>query len=105
MALKRQITKAEHTALTDALKTLYIADSSGETFNLDVTGFDDVPELRRAHDRGKEELRVAKEATATEKMRADGLQGKLDALGPDAKEKLKDITVLEKSWSDKLTKE
>lgn len=96
--LKRQITKAEHSALVAAIQVEYKADASGETYTLDATGFDDPAELRRARDREKQKA-------DDEKARADGLQTKLDALGPDAQNKLKDINVLEKSWKDKLETE
>lgn len=103
--LKRQITKAEHAALNAAVQIEYKPDSGGETFTLDATGFDDPGELKRALDREKVEKKEQKEKADAEKLRADGIQQKLDALGPDAKDKLKDITVLEKSWQTKLTDE
>jgi hypothetical protein len=96
MALKRQITKAEHTALNPAIQIEYKAE--GENFVLDATGFDDPAELRRARDREKARA-------DDEKVKADAAQSKLDALGPDAQRKLADLTVLEKSWQDKLAKE
>jgi hypothetical protein len=96
--LKRQITKTEHAALVPAIQVEYKADTGGETFTLDATGFDDPAELRRARDREKEKA-------TEEKTRAEGLQAKLDALGPDAAAKLKDITSLERSWNEKLTTE
>lgn len=105
MALKKQITKAEHTALNAALQIEYKADAGGETFTLDVTGFDDPAELRRALDREKQTGKDEKARADTEKIRADAADAKLEALGPNAKEKLKDITHLEKSWQDKLTTE
>lgn len=96
--LKRQITKAEHAALVPAIQVEYKADSSGDTFTLDAVGFDDPAELRRARDREKEKA-------TEEKTRADNLQAKLEALGPDAQQKLKDINTIEKSWQTKLTEE
>lgn len=101
MALKRSVTKAEFEALTDALKIEYKADTGGATYTLDVTGLEDTGALTRALDREKQEKKDAKEAHATEKARADDLQSKVDALGPNAAAQLKDIKTLEKSWKEK----
>ena len=98
MALKRQITKAEHAALVPALQVEYVPDAGGETLTLQAIGFEDPAELRRARDREK-----ARADTAEQK--ATEAQTKLEALGPDAQRKLADITTLENSWKTKLDTE
>ncbi len=102
MALKQKIDKAAYDALPEAIKFEYKADAAG-AYVLDVEGYEDPGELRRAKDR---EAQARKE----EKARADKAEADLKALqeaNGDTDEararKAGDIVTLEKSWQGKLT--
>jgi hypothetical protein len=102
VALKLNISTAEHEALDDHVKPLYTAD--GDNFKLAVDGIEDTGALKRAKDR---EALAAKEA----KERADLLQAELDEIkareadaDKDGKRKKGDIEALEKSWKDEKDK-
>ena len=93
MALKKKLSKEEHSKLSEHLKAEYIED--GEGFRLDLDGEEDTGALKRAKDREKE-LRQQAEAKLRE------AQEQLDALGTDDARKKGDIQTLEKSWQKKL---
>lgn len=93
MALKKKLTKEEHSELPDHLKTEYIEDGDG--FRLDIDGDEDTGALKRAKDR---EAQLRRDAEA--KLRE--AQEQLDALGNDDARKKGDIQTLEKSWQKKL---
>jgi len=96
MALKARITKEEHEALSDALKSEYKAQ--GDAFVLDVDDSDFAAEMRRARDREKQR---ADEAQRLADERAERLR---ELEGNDAR-KRGDIDAIEKSWKEKLDKE
>lgn len=93
MALKVKITKEEHAALSDALKTEYVADGDG--FKLDVDDTEIAAEMRRARDRSKVEADEARAAAAEEKRKRE----ELETAGA---RKAGDIDSIEKSWKQKL---
>jgi hypothetical protein len=93
MALKRKITKAEHTALNPLLQAEYKAD--GEDFVLDASGFDDPAELKRAKDR---EVELKKTALAE----VETLKTQLATITNVDARRAGDIETLEKSWKSKL---
>ena len=93
MALKKKLTKEEHSKLPDHLKAEYIEDGDG--FRLDIDGDEDTGALKRAKDR---EAQLRREAET--KLRE--AQEQLDALGNDDARKKGDIQTLEKSWQKKL---
>ena len=93
MALKKKLTKEEHSKLPDHLKAEYIEDGDG--FRLDIDGDEDTGALKRAKDR---EAQLRRDAEA--KLRE--AQEQLDALGNDDARKKGDIQTLEKSWQKKL---
>lgn len=103
MALKQKLTAAEHAALPDALKAEY--KLVGTEYVIDVEGYEDPAELRRARDREKQEKADAKKAL---KEAQDALAALQAANGDDEASKARkagDIAVLEKSWQEKLTTE
>ena len=51
MALKKKLTKEEHSKLSDHLKAEYIEDGDGDGFRLDIDGDEDTGALKRAKDR------------------------------------------------------
>ncbi|QEG09326.1 head scaffolding protein [Xanthomonas phage vB_Xar_IVIA-DoCa1] len=93
MALKKRITKEEHSKLTDALKFEYVEDGDG--FRLDVDGDEDTGPLRRAKDR---EAQLRRDA----EKRAKEAEDRLAELEGDDARKKGDIATLEKSWQKKL---
>lgn len=93
--MKRKVTKAEYEAMSESLKLLYVVD--GEGYKLPLIDDDDPDALRRARDREKAEGATARAALAA-------AESELDKLRTDPARKTGDIAVLEKSWSDKLTK-
>ena len=100
MALKRKIDKATYDKLTDAVKAEYKAE--GMDYVLDIEGYEDPAELKRAKDR---EAQGHKD----EKARADKLEADLAAEraknGDDDESKARkagDIATLEKSWQSKV---
>ena len=96
MALKKRITKEEHSKLADALKFEYVEDGDG--FRLDVDGEEDTGALRRAKDR-ETQLRKDAEKEARE------LREKLEGVEGDDARKKGDIATLEKSWQSKMDKQ
>lgn len=92
MALKRLITKAAYDKLSDDLKKEYVED--GDNFVLDIDGYEDPAELKRAKDR---EAQARKDA----EKRLREAQAKLDELDNDDARKRGDIETLEKSWREK----
>lgn len=95
MALKLKIDKATFDTLSDTVKEQYKANATNaEEFNLDLDGYEDPAELRRAKDREKLEA-------ATQKKRADDLQAELDGDKERKSKNRGDIDALEKSWKDK----
>lgn len=96
MALKAKITKSEFENLGDALKAEYIEDGDG--YRLDVDGFDDPKELKRAKDR---EVQLRKDA----EKRARTAEEKLSELDSDDARKKGDIETLEKKWRGDLAAE
>lgn len=106
MALKRKITKAEHTALDPKLQAEYKAE--GEDFVLDAEGFEDPAELKRAKDREVEARKTAekKAADAAEELRIEREKtarstGNVADLEKSYKEREK---VTEKQHKDELAK-
>lgn len=94
MAVARKISAAVFEKLSDALKAEYKKD--GENYVLDIEGDDDAGELRRAHDRVKEENRTLKEERNRFRDENEELKSS------DAGRRNADIRTLEKSWKDKL---
>jgi len=96
VALKRKIDKDEFEKLPKDVQKEYTAEGDG--YILDVEGFEDVGELRRAKDReaadAKKFKKELKEAT-----------DKLAALEGDEGKRAKDIAKLEKEWQEKTTAE
>ena len=93
MALKKKLTKEEHSKLPDHLKAEYIEDGDG--FRLDIDGDEDTGALKRAKDR---EAQLRRDAEA--KLRE--AQEELDRINGDDARKKGDIATLEKSWQKKL---
>ena len=93
MALKKKLTKEEHSKLSDHLKAEYIEDGDG--FRLDIDGDEDTSALKRAKDR---EAQLRRDAEA--KLRE--AQEELDRINGDDARKKGDIATLEKSWQKKL---
>ena len=93
MALKKKLTKEEHSKLSDHLKAEYIEDGDG--FRLDIDGDEDTGALKRAKDR---EAQLRRDAEA--KLRE--AQEELDRINGDDARKKGDIATLEKSWQKKL---
>jgi hypothetical protein len=96
MALKRKLTKAEHSALNPLLQAEYKAE--GEDFVLDATGFEDPGELRRALARVREEKTTLETELTTARTKIDTITA------ADAR-RAGDVATLEKSWQDKLDAE
>jgi len=95
MALKHKLTQTEFDALaTDVLKNEY--KKSGDGYILDVTGIDDVTELRRAKDREVEAARVAREER-------DEARRKVSELEASSSRETRDIATIERSWQEKVT--
>lgn len=95
--LKRKLDKAVWEKLSDEMKPLYKEKDGAYTLDLEAASSedDDSGELRRAHDRLKEDLKAAKKALKDkEALEEDG-----EVL--DAKKK-GDIEKLEKSWQGKV---
>ena len=93
MALKKKLTKEEHSKLSDHLKAEYIEDGDG--FRLDIDGDEDTGALKRAKDR---EAQLRRDAEA--KLRE--AQEELDRINGDDARKKGDIATLEKAWQKKL---
>lgn len=91
--LKRKLTKAEYDKLSEDLQSEY--KEEGDNYILEVEGFDDPAELRRARDRERQDrLKAQRELkAATERLE------ELD--GNDAR-KSGDIDKIEKGWKEKL---
>lgn len=96
MALKKKITETAYEKLAEHFKGEY--KKVGDDYVLDVEGDDDLGELRRAHDRVKQEAKEAKEAR-------DKMKRELDELGDGDARKKGDIATLEKSWKEKMDAE
>lgn len=97
MALKQKVDKATFDTLSDPIKEQYKANADASEYTLDLDGYEDPGELRRARDREKA-------AAKLEKDRADALQREKDE-DLDRKTKNRgDIDTLEKSWKDKNEK-
>jgi hypothetical protein len=94
MALKRKITKADHTALNPLLQAEYKAE--GEDFVLDASGYDDPAELKRGKDRETENARAAR-------AEVEALKTKLETITNVDARRAGDIETLEKSWKEKLS--
>lgn len=62
MALKKILTKEEHSKLSKAFQAEYKADADGENFTLDVEGGDDGAELKRAKDHEVKARKAAEKA-------------------------------------------
>lgn len=83
MALKFKIGKSAYDALPDDVKKEYKA--TGDDYTLDLDGYEDPAELRRARDREKEAAADAKREAAAEKRRADAAEGKVTDLEKSGK--------------------
>lgn len=95
MALKKRITKEDHSKLSDLLKGEYIENSDG-SFRLDLDGDEDTGPLKRAKDR---ETQLRKEA----EQRLAEAQATLDELNQGGSKNKEDVKLLEKAWTEKLT--
>lgn len=93
MALKRKLTKAEHTALNPLLQAEYAAE--GDDFVLQAEGFDDPVELKRA----KEHEVTARKAAETEVTR---LKTQIATITQTDATRAGDVAALETSWKEKL---
>ena len=87
MALKFKIGKSVYDALPDDVKKEY--KQTGDDYTLDLDGYEDPAELRRARDHEKDAAAEAKRQAAAEKRRAD-----------DAERKAKDLEASGKSVDD-----
>jgi hypothetical protein len=93
--LKMKITKSAFDELAEEFRKEY--KLSGDDYILDLEGYEDPGELRRARDREKLEAQKEKE-------RADKLQKERDDWNDDKSKRRGDIDALEQSWKDKNTK-
>lgn len=94
MALKRKISKADFDKLPNDVKSEYKA--SGDDYLLDIDGDDDVGELRRAHDREKQEHKTLRD-------RFRDLQRDHDELRTSTEGRRgEDLRTLEASWKNKV---
>lgn len=87
MALKMKIGKSVYDALPDDVKKEY--KQTGDDYTLDLDGYEDPAELRRARDHEKQAAADAKREAAAEKRRAD-----------DAEKKARDLEGSGKSVDD-----
>lgn len=90
--LKIKVTKEEYDALPEGVKTEYKA--SGDLYILDVEGYEDPGELRRARDREKQAAKDAREE-------ADRLKREAEEAKNNNARNTGDIAALEKSWKEK----
>lgn len=96
MALKQKITKVIFDALSKDIQAEYKA--AGDDYVLDVEGYEDPAELRRARDREKEESKAAKAATAALQKQLDEITAAQGDLTATNARKAGDIATLEASW-------
>lgn len=101
MKLKRKITKAEFEALSDAQKTLYVADNEDYVLDIEDSAFENLKNEKKAiQDKlakyeAEEEERIRKaEERAKKKAQEEYEKAKGD----------KDVEAIEKSWGDKYNK-
>lgn len=106
MALKFKIGKSVYDALPDDVKKEYKA--SGDDYQLDLDGYEDPAELRRARDHEKTAAADAKREAAAEKRRADDAERKardLEASGKSVDDAVKAKETEMQTKYDKDTKE
>lgn len=102
MALKKTLTKEEHSKLSPDLQKEYVADGDG--FKLDVEGgFEDTAALKRAKDHEKREASEAKRMLKEAQDELATAQQELKDMLTGAVPK-NDVARLEKSHADKLAK-
>lgn len=100
MAIKQKITKVVYDALSDELKKEY--KLVGVDYVLDLEGYEDPVELKRAKDR---EAQNARDSKAALTLAQDELAALKASLGNDDETKARkagDIATLEKSWQGKI---
>lgn len=95
MALKRKVTKAEYDKLSDEMKKLY--ESDGDDYVLDIEGYENPDELRRARDREKEDKKKAQKELKEARERLAELDG-------DDARKTGDIEKIDGAWKEKFAK-
>jgi hypothetical protein len=98
MALKAKITKAEHDALSEAVRKEYVDNGDGE-FTLDVEGTEDTGALKRALAREKQEAKERGKKAAD--LEAELAAERAKHSSGDGKEKT--AKQIEKEWNDKYT--
>lgn len=100
MAIKQKITKVVYDALSEELKKEY--KLVGVDYVLDLEGYEDPVELKRAKDREAQNAREAKALLTTTQAELDALKAAQGSLDDQAARKAGDIATLEKSWQAKL---
>lgn len=95
MGLKRKISKEKFEDLSETVQDFY-TEKDGEYF-LDVEGFEDPKELKRAKDREVENRKAAEKRAREAEERLESIEG-------DDARKRGDIETLEKSWNSKYEK-
>lgn len=100
MSLKQKIAKAAYDALNDELKKEY--KLVGTDYVLDLEGYDDPVELKRAKDREAQNARESKEALLKTQKELDDLKATLGNDDEAKARKAGDIATLEKSWQGKI---
>lgn len=103
MALKRKITKAVFDALSEDFQKEYKAD--GMDYVLDVEGFEDTGELKRAKDRLAEEKKEEKAKREAAEARVAELERLNSGDDEASARKRGDIAALEKAWQAKIDAE
>lgn len=104
MALKRKLTKEEFAKLKKDVQEEYTAD--GEGYILDLDGYEDPEELRRARDREKQTAKDLRKQLKEANEKIEDYEGDDPARTPPKvlREKEADLAKLEKVWKDKHEK-
>lgn len=103
MALKMTISPSQYEGLPADVKKEYKA--SGSDYKLDLDGYEDPAELRRARDREKEEAAEAKRALAAEKAARTDAEKKARELEQAGKSVDDAVKAKETEWQTKFDKE
>lgn len=100
MALKQKIDKATYDALAEPLKAEYKAQ--GMDYVLDLEGYEDPAELKRAKDREAQKAKDEKARADLAEQRAATAEAALNEEGEAGARKRGDIATLERSWQGKI---
>lgn len=103
MAMKRIITKSEHSALAKHFQAEYKADESGENFTLDLTDYEDPAALKRAKDHERDQGKKAREELKAAQDRLAELENEREQMLKGSVPK-GDVEKLEASYKAKLAK-